>query len=44
MSTAKVERYPITAQHHFVKLRRSRQRVHGLEVYVDAFGRRVVFS
>lgn len=40
----RVERYPRAAIHSFVGLRRSRQRVNGLAVYVDAFGRRVVFS
>lgn len=40
----RVERYPVAAIHHFVSLRRSRQRVHGLYVYVDVTGRRVVFS
>lgn len=40
----RVESYPAAASHCFVSLKRSKQKVHGLPVYVDATGRRVVFD
>lgn len=39
----RIETYPKASIHAFIGLRRTKQRQRGQRVFVDAFGRRVVF-